>query len=316
MPDLQGEIPCALKQERWPGMAQHRFDALRQSLLFATNLLHCSAAALSCFFPKALAHPRRYYDRPSSKEYIADPIDDDRKLTPEIRQQMAAAVSGFAKVAPSITWVESAEMLPRNGWMGVTTSGLNAPEDGDHEDDWEEARERDQGAGHKTRQVTIAIASEFVDTILASKPDSEGHLFATFYAGINIVHELGRFWALHRYSTITNPAYGEPFFGKHLDMELGDAYLSWLFGGFMPHPMGLVTNQCTIDQGLQWERAHEVGMTDSGYDIRYSMRISDIERMLSHDEWKKHLNATPQQRLVADYCIRRYRFTSTRRQGL
>jgi hypothetical protein len=34
-------------------------------------------------------------------------------------------------------------------------------------------KERDYDAGSTTCQVTIAIASEFVDAILTSKPDSE-----------------------------------------------------------------------------------------------------------------------------------------------
>jgi hypothetical protein len=120
----------------------------------------------------------------------------------------------------------------------------------------EAARERDEEAGHTTRQITIAIASEFVDAILASRPDSERRLFATFYAGITIAHELAHFWVLHRYSTAPSPADGEPFFGSSLDMEIGDAYMSWLFGGFIPHPIGDGTNEGKFQEGMQWMRTH------------------------------------------------------------
>jgi hypothetical protein len=286
VPDLDGGIHFALKQERWLNMAQHRFDALRQSLLFATNLLRCSDAALSCFFPKVLDHPQRNIDNTLPSKYIAGPPDDDKDFTPATLRQMRTAEHHFRMVASSITWVESPEIFSTNGWMGITSSGLDSPEVKEPDWYWEKARERDEGAGHRTRQITIAIASEFVDAILTSKPDSEKHLFATFYAGINIVHELGHFWAIHQYDTVLNPAWGAPFVGNYLDRELGDAYVSWLFGGFIPHPMGNGTNECSFDQGMQWIRVHEVGMTDSGYDIRYSMNISHIERMLSHDEWK------------------------------
>jgi hypothetical protein len=93
---------------------------------------------------------------------------------------------------------------------------------------------RDTAAGHTTRKMAIAFPSEFADAISSSKPDSEQHLFVTFYASISIAHELAHFWALHSYTTSPDPALGEPLLANHLRMELGDAYISWLFGGFIP----------------------------------------------------------------------------------
>lgn len=262
---------------------------MRQSLLFASNLLHVSAAALASFFPDVIEHPQRNVGHKRERRVIAGPVDDDKVFTEETYKAMVIPMSYFASLATSITWVESPEILPQNSWMGVNGSGMTPPEVGDQEWHWKAAKERDDGAGHTTRQITIAIASEFVDAILASKPDSEQHLFATFYAGINIAHELAHFWSLHRYSTVPNPASGETFFGNSLDMELGDAYISWLFGGFIPHPIGVEPRLERFKGGMQWERAHEVGMTDSRYDIRYSMDILHIERMLSHEEWMTQL---------------------------
>ena len=126
---------------------------------------------------------------------------------------------------------------------------------------------------------------------MSSKPDNEKHLFATFYAAINILHELDHFWAPHPYDTVPNPVYVEPHSGDHLEMELGDAYVSWLFGGFIPHSVGDGIKDCGFDQGMQGERAIDFGMTDSGYDVRYSMKISQTERMLSQEEWKMHFRA-------------------------
>lgn len=269
-------------------MPQNRFNALRQSLLFASNLLMLSAAALVVFVPDALAHPER---NASDTLVIAGPLDDDEVFTHETYQPLAAADRYFRSLAPTITWVESDEIMPQNSWWGINGSGMTSPEERDEDWDWDAARERDEEAGYQTRQITIAIASEFVDALLTSKPDSEQHLFATFYAGITIAHELAHFWANHRYSTVSNPAYGEPFFGEHLEMELGDAYIAWLFGGFVPHPIGDGSEKGSeyFRKGMQWERAHEVGMTDSGYDIRYSISISHIERMLSQEEWMMHI---------------------------
>jgi hypothetical protein len=285
IPDLDGMINSALRQDRWPGMSQYRFDALRQSLLFASNLLHLSSAALASFFPNVVEHPQRNVGQAVRRRIIAGPIDDNKEFTQETYEPMAVAMKYFDSLASSITWVESPKILSKNSWFGISGSGKTEPEHEDNEWDWAAAEERDDDAGRTTRQVTIAIASEFVDAILTSKPDSEQHLFPTFYAGITIAHELAHFWALHRYTTVPSPAFGEPLFGNHLDMELGDAYISWLFGGFIPHPIGDGADEGDFRRGMQWQRAHEVGMTDSGYDIRYSMKISDIERMLSHDEW-------------------------------
>lgn len=287
VPDLQGEIHSALQQNRWPGMAQNRYDALRQSVLFASNLLHLSGAALASFFPVALAHSQRNVGQARRRRIIAGPVDDNRPFTEEMYAPLGIAQQYFESLAPSITWVESPTILSKNGWFGINGSGMGEPEERGDEWDWMAARDRDEAAGHESRQVEIAIASEFIDAIMTSKPDSEQHLFATFYAGVNIAHELAHFWALHRYTTVPDPASGEPFFGNSLNMELGDAYISWLFGGFIPHPIGNGTNEC-FDQGMYWRRAHVVGMTDSGYDIGYSMAISDIERMLSHTSWTKY----------------------------
>jgi hypothetical protein len=68
-------------------------------------------------------------------------------------------------------------------------------------------------------------------------------------------------------------------------MELGDVYISWLFGGFKPYPISDGADEGDFRRGMQRQRLHEVGMTDSVYHIRYSMKISYIERMLSHDQW-------------------------------
>ncbi len=270
-------------------MDQNRFDALRQSLLFASNLLHLSSAALASFFPKAIRHPQRNVGHAIRRAIIASPIDDDELFTTDVYKKLAIPAQYFGSLAKSITWVESSEILSQNSWFGINGSGMTEPQERDEEWDWEAARERDTGDGHTTRQITIAIASEFVDAILISKPDSEQHLFATFYAGITIAHELAHFWALHRYSTVPHPAFGEPFFGDSLDMELGDAYISWLFDGFVPHPIGNGSNEGSFDQGMQWIRTQNVGMTDSHYDVRYSMDIPHIERMLSHEEWKAQI---------------------------
>lgn len=61
-------------------------------------------------------------------------------------------------------------------------------------------------------------------------------------------------------------------------MEFGDAYISWL-----SYHTRLVMEMTKATLGVECN--DNVGMTDSGYDIRYSGKISDIERMLSHDEW-------------------------------
>jgi hypothetical protein len=100
MPDLEGELHPPLKQERWPGIAQNRFDALRQSLLFATNLLHCSGAALAKFFPKALGDA-------TQRPIIAAPLDDDKDFREETYQPMATANECFASLASTITWIKS-----------------------------------------------------------------------------------------------------------------------------------------------------------------------------------------------------------------
>lgn len=61
-----------------------------------------------------------------------------------------------------------------------------------------------------------------------------------------------------------------------------------LFRGFIPRALGERNKDATFatfDQGMLWQRAREFGITDSCYNISYSMKLSHIERMLSHGEW-------------------------------
>ncbi|KAL7627533.1 hypothetical protein AAE478_001726 [Parahypoxylon ruwenzoriense] len=185
------------------------------------------------------------------------------------------------EVAHAITWQLDPDMFARKGWVGYTcrhprrgmplaeldrfeTIRLWDRRDGSHDqadsggdENGDENRDgRREGRGRirgRCRDLTVLVAAEFparlVELRKRGKEHEEEYLLTAFMAAVTILHELGHavYWQDRR--ALTRDL-REPFYGGDLEMELGDSFVASVFGGWLPVPVGDITEV----QGRGWRR--------------------------------------------------------------
>ena len=296
IPDLTGDLHPIFARERWR-ISDQRYEALEQSMQLASKLLRVSGPAMAPFLPKfvPLNDGTRLNVRASCLPSAGASLD------PRSARVVEAAIQYHAETLPNqITWTECPSMLPNLGWLGINMPCTEEPPftEPAGEMAWAIA-DGEEGVytPGELRSINIGIASQITDCILLSERDSDKHLLAVFYAAITMVHELAHSWNTHIVSR-HNPAHGEPYFANKLNMELGNAYVAWLFGGVYPtiirpfemkgqeNSRGVKNEEGLFDYGLCWEPIFEKGEPRPYYITEHSMSLRFVERLLSQGAWE------------------------------
>ena len=190
---LTGNIHPLFQRDRWAAVSQERYDALHQSFLLSTKLLEAAEPYMCSFLPLL-------------SRKVGPDNDRLRIVRAKPPAELDAAKAALKEIAEHVLWNEHSTMWPRHSWQGLNHLGSSdalprdEDEDGfDDEDDndieqteddeWDDQGEEDVLSGKEHRDLTITVAGQFVDAILASEKNSEQHLTAVFAAGVNLTHE-------------------------------------------------------------------------------------------------------------------------------
>ncbi|KAA6409904.1 MAG: hypothetical protein FRX48_06517 [Lasallia pustulata] len=287
--NLKGKVHTIFDKKRW-NIAQARYDALEQSFLLGTKLLEVGSPYLCNFLPDQnfLVERQRGFDEGVIRRLI---VNDKRT-----KAEIDAANTVLVEIADSLQWEENARMLPDTGRFGLNHTSYIA-EEGDkaivpdrvtEEDptyDWVEAANQALSAGQQHRQITITVASQYVDAILASKHNSDQHLIAVFLAAVNMVHELGH---IIYYHDLRSDCQGF-WVGDDINDETGHSFTAWLFDGCYPEPIHLGNDKdlYAMKTGVHWSKWYRKPVVKPIATYMYSIPLAHIQRLLDHNEWSK-----------------------------
>ena len=303
--NLKGKVHTIFDRKRW-SIEQARYDALEQSFLLGTKLLEVGGPYLCNFLPdpKFTVESQGEFDGGGfDGGGFAGGWDDDddsggiRRLVVDdkrAKREIDVANAVLVDIADSLQWGENAHMLPKMDRLGVNHASFVAegkaivPDrdtGADPIDDWQEALEQAQSAGQQHRQITITVASQFVDAILASQHDSDRHLVAVFLAAINMVHELGHTFYYHDLRNNCQPMW----VGDDISDETGHSFTAWLFDGWYPEPMylGNKSDFLAFNTGVQWQKWYRRPVVKPRARYFYSVPLAYIQRLFDQSKWSK-----------------------------
>ncbi|KAH7030874.1 uncharacterized protein B0I36DRAFT_431119 [Microdochium trichocladiopsis] len=227
--------------------------------------------------PSPSPTPVRHLQRPPSHNPLHSslPLTNGRMLPLAHKKSVSTSVTNEVPLPPSTP--QAPETVIRHHRASWWTRG--------HETKWLHRTDRwlrrelapalswhldIRGAGHdcnkgriRTTRIQgsndydIAISSELPERLAmlrkAGAADSEEFLSTSFMTCITILHELGHavYWrGCHPEPFVRHACSPEPFFGADLEMELGDSFVSSLFGGWTPTPIVLPEGGPKIGPGL------------------------------------------------------------------
>ena len=282
--DLHGDVHPLYARERWSNVEDERYAALRQSFLLSTRLLQVAGPFLCNFLP-----PQNfdcYLDEKSGYLPIADDYD---------AEMISRAMAELGRMSEHMQWDEDPDMWQDNHQIGMQMAGLthlklDDPGLGDEytieqPEEWYGEDERAESAGDKYRQITITIASQYVDAILDSAEDSEQRMVAVFMAAITMTHEI----AHHIFFSCIGREIEYFWVGDDVRAETGFSLIAWLFDGWFPEVshLGNDVDYYAFKCGLHWSKMFRRPIKHPRAEVFYSIPLPHIQRILSQQEWSK-----------------------------
>jgi len=263
-------------------MSEDRFQVLEQCLALTERFFAAALPYLANFLPDAKLDYSEHGKRLSIKE--------DLSIRGWKHMSIASRLL-FREILPTITWTEDGEMWPRRRVMGLTHTGqLSATEairfEGPQE--WEDYTEMCEEDALEYRHLTITLASQIVDAILASEPNTEQHMNALFAGAINITHELGHTIFLANmknavdYFWVGNDTHAEP----------GHSLVAYIFNGWYPEPINMGETDDNKDymaffNGHAWHKMHRRPCQEPFAEVMYSMPMEHIQRLFNQATWEE-----------------------------
>ena len=292
--NLQGEIHPLFLKQRWNGVSTERHNALHQSFILGTKLLQVGAQYLCNFLPAermkkqmtTFMSPTRNHRLPIHLGWTSEDVKE--------------AFDELDSIAEYVQWEENKDMWPKHQWIGMNRPSVpptavetrsssplsfNAEFGGPTDEAWARARIRAKAADRRHCDLTILVASQFVDAVLQSETNSEEHMVALFAAAINLIHELGNTIFLHRTDWDQKPLW----VGKDIVADPGDSMLAWLFDGWFPE-VNFVSNEKAgyeFNTGMHWHKMFRVPVEQPKALFFYSIPLKHIQRIMSRKEWGK-----------------------------
>ena len=261
-------------------MTEDRFNALTQSLSLSQKLLAIAMPYLANFLPRAAL------DR--AGPVLRLNIQEDLNLE-SWKRMMRAYTFLISQILPTITWTEDDNMFPERGIMGVNHTGKNEPMDAlatEGPQEWADYAEECTLQGLQYRPVTIHLASQIIDAILDSEPNTEQHMNALFAAAINITHELGH----TIYIAIKANVVDYFWVGNDIQAEIGNSLIAYIFNGWYPEPINLEDTYDNEDfiafrNGHEWHKMHRRPCEEPFAEVMYSMPMEHIQRLFNNETW-------------------------------
>lgn len=282
--DLEGNVHPLYDRERWANVKVERHAALRQSFLLSTKLLEVAGPFLCNLLPS----PSNISDLRLDNKCDRLPITENHNT-----ETVTRAMAELEEISKNTQWDEDPDMWPDNHDVGrriagithlrLENPGLGSEYDIEQPEQWYDEDERAKGAGENYRQMTITIASQYIDAILNSAEGSAERLTAVFMAAITMTHEIAH---LIFFSRIDRQI--EYFWvGNDIRAETGFSFIAWLFDGWFPeiNHLGNDADYYAFKYGLHWSKMWRQPIKHPRAEIFYSIPLPHIQRILSQQEW-------------------------------
>ncbi|KAI5868517.1 hypothetical protein GGS23DRAFT_609197 [Durotheca rogersii] len=263
-------------------------------------------------------HRRRRRNAGSSQEHSVGGEEDARERGGQRDEWLRTAEARLADeaVARATTWQLDARIFRQRGWVGYTCrhprcggASLAVSDDGHGAtrsggDGGRNREGDDEPAGRASRynDLTILVAAEFparmAELRRCGKEHGEEYLLTAFMAAVTILHELGHaiYW-IDRRAVPGN--LHEPFYGGDLEMELGDSFVASVFGGWVPVPIGDLTEadreggggrrgtKLGFEDGLAWRQflSWDYHRLRPKHRAHYSISVDYVARLFSEQCW-------------------------------
>lgn len=252
---------------------------MEQSILLASSLLEIGMPYLACWLPEP-KHRRKWVE---VDEEIVD-IHIDEFTEGDIQ----VARTELDEISDGLHWREDENMFRRDGWWGITAYCYPRLEGNFNSTNIQAMGTMDEecrNAGHRRRQSSIGIASQYVDTLLESDKESEQHLCAAFHLAVTLVHEIAHLVYWQNFKHVFGGGGVEPSVDGQPVQELGLAFTGWIFGGWNPEPIMENEYDGTLfNGGMQWIPQLQ-RQRRSAWKMSYSMPFSYIQGLMSQSIW-------------------------------
>ncbi|KAK5634538.1 hypothetical protein RRF57_010252 [Xylaria bambusicola] len=305
--DLQGQVHAIFTN--WVGLTSEIREELEQPILLASRILEaCGIPWLSDFLIDDI-FDENYPGTQRDNFVISIPghenqrcphsiVRHDRayRATREKRDKWrAAARDALQNDLPSlIQWQIDKDIFHERGWIGYTCRHPRGDLPLSEIDKYETIEKFDSVCLHEgSRNLTILVTAEYPARLAElrrqGKAQSEEYLLTAFMVTVTILHELGHaiYWKDRR--SLTRDL-REPFYGTDLEMELGDSFISSIFGGWVPVPvrgMRKLREDFNFADGLAWRQAlnWDHHRMRPKYRAHYSIPVEYIARLFSEASW-------------------------------
>ncbi|KAK4160768.1 hypothetical protein QBC43DRAFT_110854 [Cladorrhinum sp. PSN259] len=303
----------------------HLLQELTYPLRLATLLLQSAGLPwLSEFVITDIFSPTYPGYDPSSQTPNVIVRHHNHKSSPEQQKREwinLAHQTLLSSISPQeIQWRLDPDILPQNGWVGYTArqqhpllSGIDlarfdTPVVIKHRDLYtthapscshssHSSHDNDSHSDSEKRHLTILVMTQYALHLRHLPTGSEEWLFTAFMCANTLLHELGHavYW---RDKRAMNKRMTEPYFGADLEMELGDSFVSSIFGGWVPVPVevegpgrvGFRRSGGRFKGGLGW-RQH-LCFDEHGerprWRVCYGVRVDYLAALFDMEMWRKY----------------------------
>ncbi|KAI1806163.1 hypothetical protein F4811DRAFT_169433 [Daldinia bambusicola] len=310
--NLRGKIHPVFSN--WKDLHRELRRELKQPLLLASRLLEAAGLPWASDF---LAHdvfvkgyPGRNPSCRCSFTHSAAARADDNEMVPRtiVRHHRAAWASPHLKgrwtriaesklrgeMSNSIRWELDEDMFRERGWAGYTCRHPRNGQTLEELDKYETIRRWDRKfENRRRRNMSILVSAEFPKRLAQlrceGKGQSDEYLLTAFMTAVTLLHELGHaiYWKDCR--ALTRDLH-EPFYGADLEMELGDSFVSSIFGGWIPVQIkNTVHAKETMDfsAGIAWKQvlSWDFHRLRPKHRAHYSIPIDYVSRLFSEEDW-------------------------------
>jgi hypothetical protein len=297
-PDLTAKRLPLLKifePARWE-VKPEELELLKDSIQLASNLVRVGMPYIATFLPSRdeIFKDKGFFDRDGERVNLC-PSHIPLKESPT-KDEVAAALDELEILARFIRWQTNDQMYARLNteagdeplnWMGITRLvDAERPWSATIPEEVVAADSVSMSNGLKYRPLIIGIMGEYVDAIRNSPKSSEQRLRATFMAGVTMAHEAGHAIFHQDFRSYNPPTLSEPFIGHGCSMELGQSFITWIFGGFHPNESSMEGHVFVEFTGpLAWFPCHTMDEERPRYKTLYSISMRWIQQKLTQSWW-------------------------------
>ncbi len=292
-PDLAGGMHPIFRVEFFGHLLwQERLERLRQTFVLASRLLEVATPWFASLLPHAACGATNINNSNTAIVHVP-------AVQHPTRQGLEVVRGGLRALVGHVTWNANPHLLSAkkvwSDWQRATLTGAASRPIPLSVNEHASLDQGDREKGNKLRNIHVMIAEQLVQAACEARPDTEEHLFATFFLAVVLVSELGRAAWL---TNLDNLPHTNVRFGNDVRVDLGNSLIGWIFGGWYPKPnhLGKFGDQKDlayyhVRHGLHWHKLHQRSLRRPLYETVYSMPIHYIQGTLSQRRWARVDNA-------------------------